>query len=217
MKRYLLFDLDGTLSNTGPGIMASARYALSALGFPEQTDESLRRMVGPPLDVGLREFFGLEGEQNLLAIEKFREYYRERGVYESELYPGVKELLEHLHGKATLCVATSKPEFFAKKILEMRDIAPLFQVVVGSPMSAEGTAKPQIIRTVLNQLDNPPKDEAVMIGDRFYDISGAKECELESIGVEYGFAAPNELKNAGADHVVSTTEELGRLLEEIIL
>lgn len=216
MKRYLLFDLDGTLSNTGPGIMASARYALSALGFPEQTDDSLRRMVGPPLDIGWREFFGLEGERNLFAIEKFREYYREHGVFESELYPGVKELLAKLHGRATLCVATSKPEFFAGKILEMRGIAPYFEVMVGSPMGAEGTTKPEIIEKVLAKLGNPDKDEVVMIGDRFYDIEGARACGVTSIGVEYGFAAPNELQKAGADHVVSTVEELGSLLEDLL-
>lgn len=216
MKRYLLFDLDGTLSNTGPGIMASARYALSALGFPEQSEESLRRMVGPPLDIGWREFFGLEGEQNLLAIEKFREYYREHGVFKSELYPGVKELLEKLHGRATLCIATSKPEFFANKILEMRGIAPLFSVLVGSPMGAEGTTKPEIIQKVLAALGDPPHEEVVMIGDRFYDIEGAKACGVASIGVKYGFSAHDELKEAGADHVVDTVEELGRLLEDLL-
>lgn len=215
MKRYLLFDLDGTLSDTGPGIMKSAQYALSALGRGEQTEEALRRMIGPPLDVGLREFFGLEGEDNLRGIEKFREYYREKGVFESLLYPGVKELLEHLHGKATLCVATSKPEFFANKIVEMRGIAPCFSVLVGSPMGATGSTKQEIITKVLDALGNPNKDEVVMIGDRFYDIEGAKSCGITSIGVEYGFSTPGELQNAGADYVVKTVEELGTLLEEL--
>lgn len=216
MKRYLLFDLDGTLSNTGPGIMASTKYALSAMGMPEASEEKLRCMIGPPLDIGWREFFGLEGEQNLLAIQKFREYYREQGVFQSELYPGVKEMLERLAGKATLCVATSKPEFFAGKILEMRGIAPYFKVLVGSPMGAEGTTKPEIIEKVLAQLGNPPKDEVVMIGDRFYDIEGAKACGVTSVGVTYGFAAPGELQEAGADYVVATAEELGTLLEDLL-
>lgn len=213
MKKYFLFDLDGTLCDTGPGIMKSAQYALDAFGFPAQSKEALRRIIGPPLDVSMREFYGLTGEDNRRAVEKFREYYREKGVFESLLYPGVAELLARFSKKAALCVATSKPEFFARKILEMRGAAPLFSVIVGSPPGAVGAPKAEIIRSVLEKLGGPPREEIVMIGDRSYDVVGAKACGIDCIGVEYGFASPGELQSAGADYVVATVEVLGNLLE----
>ena len=213
MKRYFLFDLDGTLCDTGPGIMKSAQYALDAFGLPKQTEESLRRMIGPPLDVSLSEFFGLTGEDNRRAVEKFREYYREQGVFESLLYPGMKELLAEFSQTAVLSVATSKPEYFARKILELREVLSCFTVLIGSPLGDTGTPKPQIISSVLQQLGDPPKEEVVMIGDRSYDVLGAKACGIDCIGVEYGFASPGELADAGARYIVPTVEELGKLLE----
>lgn len=212
-KRYFLFDLDGTLCDTGPGIMKSAQYALASFGVPMQSEESLRRMIGPPLDVSLRDFFGLTDEDNRRAIEKFREYYREKGVFESLLYPGMQELLSRFSKTVVLCVATSKPEYFARKILELRGVLPLFTVLVGSPLGDTGTPKEEIISAVLRDLQSPPKEEVMMIGDRSYDVLGAKACGIDCIGVEYGFASPGELSAAGADYVVPTVEELGKLLE----
>lgn len=213
MKRYFLFDLDGTLCDTGPGIMESAQYTLDFFGFPKQSEESLRRMIGPPLDVSLRDFFGLTDEDNRRAIEKFREYYREKGVFESLLYPGMQELLSRFSKTVVLCVATSKPEYFAQKILELRGVLPFFTVLVGSPLGDTGTPKAEIISAALEKLQSPPKEEVVMIGDRSYDVLGAKACGIDCIGVEYGFASPGELSAAGADYVVPTVEELGKLLE----
>lgn len=213
MKRYFLFDLDGTLCDTGPGIMESAQYTLDFFGFPKQSEESLRRMIGPPLDVSLREFFGLQGKDNLRAVEKFREYYRRKGLFECKLYPGIRELLARFSGTAILCVATSKPEYFAQKILELRGVLSFFPVLVGSRLGGIGTPKAGIISEVLEKLQDPPKEEVVMIGDRSYDVLGAKACGIDCIGVEYGFASPGELSAAGADYVVPTVEELGKLLE----
>lgn len=211
MKKYFLFDLDGTITDTGEGIMKSAQYALNGFGFLGEPEERLRRFVGPPLDQSFREFYGLSQEQALAAVEKYRERYREKGVFESPLYPGMKELLEELSGKAALCLATSKPLYFAEQILEMRGIASCFSQKVGANLDGTMTDKAQVIGEVLRRLGNPPKAEAVMIGDRRQDILGAKAQGLETIGAGYGYSEKGELENAGASYIVPTVEALREL------
>lgn len=212
MKKYFLFDLDGTLTDTGEGIMKSAQHALDAFGIENEPEENLRRFVGPPLDASFRDFYGLSQQQALEAIEKYRERYREKGVFESPLYPGVKELLEELSQKAQICLATSKPLTFARQILELRGVERYFTHTVGANLDGTMTDKAQVIGEVLRRLGDPPKEQAVMIGDRRHDILGAKAQGVESIGVRYGYAEENELEEAGADHIVSTVEELKELL-----
>lgn len=211
MKKYFLFDLDGTITDTGEGIMKSAQYALDAFGIHEEPEEKLRRFVGPPLDYSFREFYGLSEGQAWDAVEKYRERYRAKGVFESPLYPGIKELLEKLSQKAAVCLATSKPLYFAEQILEMRGIAGCFSVKVGANMDGTMTDKAQVIGEVLRQLGSPPKAEAVMIGDRRQDILGAKIQGLESIGAGYGYAEEGELEDAGATCLVPTVAELEKL------
>lgn len=211
MKKYFLFDLDGTITDTGEGIMKSAQYALDAFGIFHEPEEKLRRFVGPPLDQSFREFYGLSQEQALAAVEKYRERYREKGVFESPLYPGMQELLQELSGKAAVCLATSKPLYFAGQILEMRGISPCFTLTVGANLDGTMTDKAQVIGEVLRRLGNPPKEEAVMIGDRRQDIIGAKAQGLETIGVQYGYAEEGELEHAGASHIVPTVKALREL------
>lgn len=211
MKRYFLFDLDGTLTDTGEGITKSVQYALDAFGFPKEPEEKLRRFVGPPLDWSFREYYGMTEEESFAAVEKYRERYRTKGVFESPLYPGIKELLEELSHHGALCLATSKPLLFARQIVEMRGIAPCFTVTVGANMDGTMTDKAQVIGEVLRQLGDPPRAEAVMIGDRRHDILGAKARGIESIGVEYGYAEPGELSEAGADFIVPSVQALKEL------
>lgn len=211
MKRYFLFDLDGTVADNGEGILKSAQYALDAFGIYNEPEERLRRFVGPPLDASFREFYGFSQEQALAAVEKYRERYRVKGVYENQLYPGVRELLECLSQRAAVCLATSKPQVFANTILEMGQVLPFFQVVVGAELDGSRTDKAEVIQAVLERLGNPPKEQAVMIGDRKHDILGAGTAGVESIGVRYGFAPEGELEAAGARWIVSTVEELKAL------
>ncbi len=211
MKKYFLFDLDGTITDTGKGIMKSAQYALDEFGFFHEPKEKLRRFVGPPLDQSFREFYGLSQEQALAAVEKYRERYREKGVFESPLYPGMKELLEELSDKAALCLATSKPLYFARQILEMRGITSYFTLTAGANLDGTMTDKAQVIGEALRQLGNPPREEAVMIGDRRQDIVGAKAQGLETIGVRYGYSEAGELESAGAFRIVPTVEALREL------
>ncbi|WP_369298672.1 HAD hydrolase-like protein [uncultured Neglectibacter sp.] len=215
MKKFFLFDLDGTVTDTGEGIMKSAQFALDCFGFPNEPEEKLRRFVGPPLDYSFREFYGLSERQAWEAVEKYRERYREKGVFESPLYPGMKELLQRLSQRAEVCLATSKPLQFARQIIELRGVAELFTVTVGANMDGTMTDKAQVIGEVLRQLGDPPKLEAVMIGDRRQDILGAKAQGVDSIGVSYGYAEAGELEAAGATHIVPTVEALEELCRKL--
>ena len=153
MKRYFLFDLDGTVADNGEGILKSAQYALDAFGIHNEPEERLSQ-------------------------------------------------------RAVVCLATSKPEVFARTILETRQVLPCFQVVVGAELDGSRTDKAEVIQAVLEKLGHPPKEQAVMIGDRKHDILGAKKVGLESIGVQYGFAPPGELEEAGAEWIVPTVADL---------
>lgn len=128
MKKYFLFDLDGTITDTGEGIMKSAQYALTAFGFPQQTEAQLRRFVGPPLQGSFETFYGLSPVDAARAVEKYRERYRDKGVFESPLYPGMAGFLERLRGNAVLCLATSKPLVFARQILSLRGGGAIFHL-----------------------------------------------------------------------------------------
>ena len=212
MKRYFLFDLDGTVTDTGEGIIKSVQYALDAWGIHQEPEEKLRRFVGPPLHWSFQEYYGFSEAQAMEAVEKYRERYREKGVYESALYPGMKGLLERLSQKAVVCLATSKPLVFARQIIEMRGVADYFTVAVGANLDGTRTDKAEVITEVLRQLNGPEISRALMVGDRRHDIVGAKACGMESVGVEYGFAEKGELQSAGAEYVVPTVEALEELL-----
>lgn len=216
MKPYFLFDLDGTLADTGEGIMKSVAYALEALHVPPQPEEVLRKFVGPPLHLSFEQFCGLSPNEAMLAVEKYRERYREKGVLESQLYPGIKELLEALSQKAVLCVSTSKPLLFARQILELRGIVPLFSEITGANLDGTMTDKAEVIGETLRRLSFPPKEIVIMVGDRRQDVLGAKACGIKCIGVRYGFAEPGELEEAGADYIADSVAELRSLCEQVM-
>ena len=215
MKRYVLFDLDGTVADNGEGICKSAQYALDWFGIHHEPVENLRRFVGPPLQESFQVLYGFSPEKAKVAVEKYRERYRVKGVYENKLYPGIPALLEELSRRAVVCLATSKPEVFSRKILEMGGVLPCFTRVVGSELDGRRTDKAEVIQEVLRQLGNPDRAQAIMVGDRKHDILGAKACGVESVGVEYGFAPEKELEEAGADHIVPTVEALRGLLWQL--
>lgn len=215
MKRYVLFDLDGTVADNGEGICKSAQYALDWFGIHHEPVENLRRFVGPPLQESFQVLYGFSPEKAKAAVEKYRERYRVKGVYENKLYPGIPALLEELSRRAVVCLATSKPEVFSRKILEMGGVLPYFTRAVGSELDGRRTDKAEVIQEVLRQLGDPDRAQAVMVGDRKHDILGARACGVESIGVEYGFAPERELEEAGADHIVPTVEALRGLLWQL--
>lgn len=211
--QYLLFDLDGTLMNTKEGIVKSVYYALDFLGVTEDEPEKLERFIGPPLDSSFRDFYQLNDTGVRRAVEKYRERYSKKGQYECEPYPGIPELLRELKDKGrTLYLATSKPAVFAREILSHHQLLDYFDGISAATLDGTVQEKPDIIRAVLKELPEAEKADVVMIGDRRFDILGAKECGIRSVGVRYGFPEPGELEEAEADDIADTVEQLRGIL-----
>ena len=211
--RYTLFDLDGTLTDSAPGITASVKYALKKSGEPVPDYTVLCKFIGPPLLYGFMSFCGMSGERAEKAVEYYREYYSVNGIFESELYPGVDELLAKLcaAGKKII-LATSKPEIFAVKILEHFRLSDYFYFTAGATLDKTRTEKADVIAYALKSVGITDLSETVMVGDRFHDIEGAKANGIRSAGVLYGFGNRTELEKAGADFIAGDTNELCRIL-----
>ena len=211
--KYILFDLDGTLTDSAPGITASVKYALEKSGEPVPDYLVLCKFIGPPLLYGFMNFCGMSEERAEKAVEYYREYYGVKGIFESELYPGVKELLAKLcaAGKKII-LATSKPEVFAVKILEHFRLSDYFYFTAGATLDKTRTEKADVIAYALKSAGVTDRRKAVMVGDRFHDIDGAKANGIRSTGVLYGFGSRKELENAGADFISMDTNELYRIL-----
>ncbi len=215
-KDYILFDLDGTLTDSGEGIMKCVQYALEEAGITEDDEAVLKKYIGPPLVDSFQKVHGLTQEQALRAVAKYRERYNTKGIYENVMLPGMKECVAKVSqaGKK-IALATCKPELFTDRILEYFGLTEYFDVVVGS-IDVTRKYKAQVIEEVfvrLAQLDkNFTKERAIMVGDRKDDVNGAKQTGIECVGVRFGFAEEGELEAAGADYIVETPEELAEFL-----
>ncbi|WP_105141884.1 HAD family hydrolase [Streptococcus suis] len=212
MYQTILFDLDGTLTDSGQGILNSVAYALEKMGIEEPDTANLNRFIGPPLYESFSRFYQLSPEDTQSAVDAFRIYFKEKGMFENQLYPGIIPLLEELRtaGK-TLVIATSKPEIFAKQILEHFGIAHYFDVIAGASLDSSRISKADVIGYAINQLEAFPK-HAVMIGDREHDIEGARMHQLPAIGVLYGYGNKQDFEKAGATMIVETVQDLKRVL-----
>lgn len=207
MIKYLLFDLDGTITDPKEGITKCVQYALSKFDIEEECD-NLISFIGPPLTDSFIDFYGFDKQKAELAIKYYRERYAKIGLFENSAIDGIHEVLEKLKNSGyTLAVATSKPTCFAISICEKYDFSKYFDIIMGSELDGTRTKKSEIIYEVLKQLNAKP-EEVVMIGDRKYDIIGAKEVGTASIGVRFGYAEDGELEKAGADFIVGTPNEL---------
>ena len=188
MYQLVLFDLDGTLTDPGVGITNSVAHALKKFGLAVPERAALYKFIGPPLHESFERYYGFSQEQAQTAVAYYREYFREKGIYENFVYDGVEELLKALRGAGrTLAVATSKPEVFAKQILEHFHLDPYFTYVAGANLDGTRTRKDQVIACALRGCGVEAPAAAVMVGDREYDIWGARKQGLDSIGVLYGY------------------------------
>ena len=231
--RYLLFDLDGTLTDPKEGITTSVQYALRAFGIDEPDLDKLEPFIGPPLKESFIEFYGFDEKKAEEAVTKYREWFAPTGIFQNRLFPGIAEMLHELKEKGKiLAVASSKPTVFVEKVLRHFDIEQYCDVVVGSELSGERGTKEEVVEEALYRLsqinegeyrmgttvDEPDKkldkQHTVMIGDRKFDIIGGKEHGLLTVGVTFGYAGEGELEAAGADDIVSSVEELGGLLAQ---
>ncbi len=207
----VLLDLDGTLTDSYPGIAASARVAFTALGLPVPDATALRRFVGPPLADSFP-LFGVPAERVPEAIAAYRAYFRETGMWQNSVYPGIPEQLAALRDAGVrLAVATSKPEVFAGPICERFGLAPLLEGVFGAPLDHVPSTKATVVGAALDALR--PAGPVLMVGDREHDVHGARAHGVDCVGVAWGYAQPGELARAGALEVVP---EVARLADVVL-
>ena len=213
MYKYILFDLDGTLTDPKEGITGCVRYALPFLGIDPPPSDELLDFIGPPLVDSFIRRFGMTKEDAEFALQKYRERFSTVGMFENRVYADVPKMLKQLkNAGCTLAVASLKPLVFVEKILEKFSLSKFFSVIAGSDLEGKKHTKKQIIDDVLSALPPISKSDIVMVGDRYQDIEGAKQAGIISIGVTYGYAAIGELESAGADYVCATPAEVVKIL-----
>ena len=208
--KAILFDLDGTLTDSGEGIMNCARLALEHYGISVDDPASLRVFVGPPLvDTFFK--FGVPKEELEHAVEIYRSRYIPIGKYENHPYPGIRELLEKLKaGVHKLYVATSKPETTSVEILEHFDLAKYFDIICGASFDRSRHTKAQVIAHLLDQTGK--ETESIMVGDTAFDVLGAREHGIPTIGVAWGYGLVQDMEQAGAAAIAHTVDELYDLI-----
>lgn len=199
MIRTALFDLDGTLTESGPGITRSVAYSLRKFGISEPDQKKLDRFVGPPLIDSYMRYYGFSYDQAKQAVVYYREYYETKGLFENRVYDGVEDMLRTLRDGGVQCVvATSKPEQFAVQILEHFGLDGYFSCVAGASMDESRTDKGEVIAYALEKAGIERKEQTIMVGDREHDVLGAKRNGLPTVGVLYGYGSREELTSAGA-------------------
>ena len=206
MYQHILFDLDGTLTDPGLGIKNSIRYALTKQKRPIPDDTILNAFIGPPLIETFMKYCAVNRREAEALLADYREYFKEKGMFENKVYSDIPKMLEGLKNSgAHLYVATSKPEPFAKRILEHFDLARYFDFIGGSTLDETRTKKNEVIEYVLQKNCLSPED-CLMVGDRYYDIEGARKCGLKVAAVLFGYGDREELNPA--DHLISSPLEL---------
>lgn len=217
MNRLILFDLDGTLTDSAPGIVRCVQYALEKMGRPVPPFEELTCFVGPPLLEQFMEFCGFTREEAAKAVEYYRERYRGTGIFENQVYPGIPEMLFRLKQAGyRLGVASSKPEIFVRQILEHFDLLGDLDPVAGSELDGRRTDKGEVIEEALRRGSwGDRRNQVIMCGDRCYDARGAADHGLGFVGVSYGYGSRRELEEAGAERIADTVEELERTLLDL--
>jgi phosphoglycolate phosphatase len=210
--KYILFDLDGTLSDPKEGITKSIRYALQKMGKPSLADEELLWCIGPPLTASFKKLLADDDAQAEKAIAFYRERFRSKGKFENNVYPGIPGVLETLTKKGYLLfIATSKPHIYAKEIVEYFKLSNYFKKIYGPELDGTLSDKSELIAHILKEEDIAA-DEVIMIGDRSYDIIGAKANGVPSIGVTYGYGSHIELKESEAGNIVDSPQEILTLI-----
>lgn len=214
MKNYLLWDLDGTLTDPKIGILTCIQYALQKFGLTAPPFESLIWCIGPPLYESFPRLApGTTKDEVDLLVSFYRERFATLGLYENKVYPEIQPMLAELSKTKKQFLATSKPHLFANRILNHFELADYFQRIHGSELSGERSDKGELIKYILEK-ENIPANETYMIGDRKHDIIGAKKNNMTSIGVAWGYGGKDELQEAGADIIVESPIELKRFLLE---
>ncbi len=216
MKEYILFDLDGTLTDPGLGITNSVIHALKKFNITPPKNEELYCFIGPPLIDSFMKYYSLTKEEAVKAVEYYREYYVPTGMFENAVYEGIDELLDGLTKSGRkVYLATSKPEVFAVQILEHYNLAKYFTFIGGSTLDETRTNKADVITYVLENAGITDKDKVIMVGDRHHDITGAVKNGLQSIGVLFGYGDEEELRSSGATYIAEDVDTLRKIISGI--
>ena len=218
LKR-VFFDLDGTLTDSMPGITKGVQYALKHYGIRVDDLSVLKPFVGPPLSDSFQKYYNFSEKDADDAVYVFREYYDVKGWKDNAPFDGVKEMLESLRDAGLeLYVATSKPEETAKRILEYFHMTEYFKFIGGASLDEKRVNKDAVIRYVLaeNGISEAERSSVIMVGDREHDVNGAKKTGLSVIGVLYGYGSREELWSAGADYLCETPEETAKLIKSLM-
>lgn len=212
-KKYLLFDLDGTLTDPKEGITKSVQYALNEFGIQIEDRDELCPFIGPPLKDSFMEFYNFSEEDAKKAVILYREYFTDKGMLDNKVYEGAEEVLKSLvdRGKK-LYVASSKPEVFVRQIMKHFGLDIYFAFMGGSDLNGTRDKKADVIRYVMKECGLKDPERVVMIGDRKHDILGAREVSIDSVGVLYGYGSRQELEEAGALKIAETIFDLQNLL-----
>ena len=214
MVKYILFDLDGTLTDPKEGITRCVQYALKKFGIDKECDELLG-FIGPPLKEQFMEYANLSEEDGVKAVEYYRERYAPIGIFENKAYDGVISMLAELKSKGyILGVATSKPTFFAQKVCGKYGISEYISYLSGSELDGRNTDKATVIKNAMVNL-GAEKDNTVMVGDRIFDLEGADANGILSIGVSYGYAKKGELEKGNAKAIAETPVEIVKIIDEL--
>ena len=207
--KYYLFDLDGTLTDPFEGITNSVVHALKYYNIEVDDKSALACFIGPPLIESFMKYFGLSEGEAVDAVEKYREHFAVKGLFENQLYKGIPEVLAGLKARGkTIIMATSKPEVYARRIAEHFDIAKYFDYMAGSLLEGKRVAKTEVIEYALETLGITEREECIMIGDRHHDIVGAKLSGMKSAGCLWGYGSQKELTEAGADIILGSVNDI---------
>ncbi|OAA86843.1 HAD-IA family hydrolase [Clostridium ljungdahlii] len=206
--KYILFDLDGTITESKAGITKSVQYALKKFGIIVESLDLLEKFIGPPLKYSFSEYYGFDENKSLEAVKYYREYFEKKGIMENKVYDHIEDLLKQLKElKLKLIIATSKPTKFSDIILNNFNLASYFDAIVGSNMNGTRCTKGEVIKHVVEKYRINP-NEAVMVGDRKYDMIGARQNNMDSIGVTYGYGSLEELKNEKPTYIADSVMDI---------
>lgn len=209
----ILFDLDGTVTDSGIGITNSVMHALKYFGIGITDRSELYKFIGPPLMESFSKFYHFTFEEAWEAAMYYREYYALMGMYQNKLYDGIEDTLKQLkQAGCKLAIASSKPEKFGRQIMEHFHLTPYFDYIAGSALDETRTKKAEVIEYALESMHITDKETVLMIGDREYDILGAAQCGIDSMGVLYGYGSREELETAGADYIAEQVSDINRIL-----
>jgi phosphoglycolate phosphatase len=210
---HIIFDLDGTLTDSRKGIFNAARFMIKELSLKLTSDDDLSLLIGPPLQAAIQNLFSVDGEKLNTAVKIFRDYYARKGIYENELYPGIDHLLKDLvESGIHLYLATSKYELFAKQVLHHFAISGFFTDIAGADYQGSRSDKDMLVLTLFQRNGLKDAERIVLVGDSRYDIEAAAFVGIESVGVTYGFSSYTDMQEFNPDYLVQSVDELRRLL-----